>query len=451
VSSAKKGPKIAILLADPKETKKFSSIFKSLSLTPICLNDLEAFLQEIEKNRPSLSIVDVLLMSKRELLLKNHHLIKSGQIPLAFYYAKESSPLTISTYDIFHMGLIQKSSDYNQVLKPILKRTSRFWALENEKQNLKGQLERSHRLNLKATSLKTHFKVINHFLRFKNQKTFFHILEKAITQWPEVEEYSWYQLDHKGQKLVCPQISTFKFLPLKQKNLGKNNLQGISPDTSKIALNEVLNVMKGGVIPLEVVGHQKYPDILIFLKTHKALNDFNWQFLENFLNVLYLFKKETGDLFSIHKDLFIGPWQMFSLLDEGLYQSEKKYSLVDLNLSYFFTDLIHHKNHFFWNKFLKDFIVPLEKVVPFKVSCPCPGNLLFITDWKDGNHLFDTLKEHSKKFPFWSYFKSRQNILAKNVDPVVKMVPSSVGSYLQHLAESSPFLKERLSSPRPGL
>jgi len=440
--SENNGPIVALLIDDPVETKNLSSIFKRMGFTPECYEDLEVFWNRVEEKRPSLSIIDVKLMSKGEVVLKDHPLIQNDDLPIAFYYTDETTPLTVSTYEIFHMGLVKKSANYAPALKCALKRAVKYWSFKGKSTNLNQKLQQSVKRTLQDAQIRIYLKTIKSWLSCKDEESFYHASEKVLSNWPEVEQYTWLCLDHNGQKLVSPKISNFKFVEIPDIELGKNNLEGIDKLAEDMGKKVVEETLGEDSVVLKVKGSRKYPEVLIFFKVHKCLKDFNWSLLEEFLGVFYLYNKGKNNFFESQKKMILGPWEMFSLLDENMDIHGKKHTLIDLDFSSHLTVLLKQKNKFSWNKFLNDFCSPLREKFDFNVSCTSPGHLAFLTDWKNGNGLFELLNESLKDFPMWKYFEEDQDIVSGNFTPTLKMVPPSVRGYLSHLAEKSPFFTE---------
>jgi len=442
VSSSNNGPRVALLIDDPIETKKLSSLFKKMGFNPVCFEDLEVFWNRVGEQRPSISIIDVKLMSKGNIVLKDHPLIQNDDLPIAFYYTNETTPLTVSTYEIFHMGLVKKSTNYGPSLKCALKRAVKYWSLKGKTSELNTKLKTSVKRTLQDAQVRIYLKIIKSWLNFKNEKDFFYSTERVFSNWPEVEKYAWLCLDSSGQKLFSPTISAFKFVEIPEISLGKNTLEGIDSLAEDMGKKVVEESFGEDIVTLKVNGGRKYPEVLIYFKVHKSLKDFNWKMLEEFLGVFYLYHKGRGNFFEVKKKMILDPWEMFSLLDENIDIHGKKYSLIDLDLSSYLTILIGKKNRFYWNRFLNDFTDQVKDKCEFNISCTSPGHLAFLTDWKNGNALFDHLNEVLNEFPFWKYFEGEQEVLSGDYRPKLKMVPSSSRAYLSHLAENSPFFME---------
>ena len=440
--SSNNGPIVALLIDDPVETKNFSSIFKKMGFSPVCFEDLEVFWNKVQEERPSLSIIDVKLMSKGDLVLKDHPLLQKDDLPIAFYYTDETTPLTISTYEIFHMGLVKQSSNYGPSLKCALKRAVKYWSFKGKSSNLNVKLQNSVKRTIQDAQIRLYLKMIKSWLLYKNEKDFFHSSEKVISNWPEVEQYSWLCLDSSGQKLISPKISNFKFIEIPEISLGKIHLEGIDTLAEDMGRKVVEETFGTDTISLRINGNKKYPEMLMFFKVHKSLKDFNFKMLEEFLGIFYLSNKGRDNFFEAQKKMILGPWELFSLLDENMEIHGKKYSMIDLNFAPYLEVLVKQKNRFYWTKFLLDFCNPIKEKYEFNVSCTVPGHLTFLTDWKNGNGLFDYLNESIEEFSFWNYFEEYLEGWAGSCTPIIKMVPPSVRGLLSHLAENSPFSGE---------
>ena len=185
--SSNNGPIVALLIDDPVETKNLSSLFKRMGFTPVCFEDLEVFWNKVEEQRPVLSIVDVKLMSKGDLILKDHPLIQNDDLPIAFYYTDETAPLTVSTYEIFHMGLVKRSQNYAPSLKCALKRAVKYWSLKGKTTKVNQKLQKTVKRTLQDSQIRIYLKIIKLWFSFKDENSFFDSGEKVFGNWPEIE------------------------------------------------------------------------------------------------------------------------------------------------------------------------------------------------------------------------------------------------------------------------
>lgn len=421
---------VAVLLEDLNEAKNFASIFTQIGFTPKCYEDLEVFWHGVNNEKVSFAIVDVKMMSKGETILKNHPKVKNEEIPLVFYYSPETTPLLMSTYEILNCGLIKKSQNYSGQLKGIIKRVNQYWKFKTEERD---SLTKIKELEEKIKSLGT-VRIYNSFLYLEGEKTFYDVVERVFESWPDVIKYSFFNIEKNGKKIISPKLKGLKYVSMGEINQGRTHLEGVDPLAQKDCYQMAEETLGRGFIALKITSQKKYPEILVILTVKSSLDGFGWENFEKFLSGVYANYKLKENFFETQKKELIEPWELFDHLDENMDIHAKKLTLIDLNLSSVIYFLLKD-NKFNWKKFLTDFSASLRKKVPgeFTITMMGHARLAFLIDWTKGNELFDVLMELNNEFPYYNYFENGEPILGKGVKGELKMIPSSVKSYLKYL------------------
>lgn len=448
---------VALLLSDISEVKEISSVFRKLNIVPHYYEDLATFWTGVLEKTPALCIVDVKNMSDGKLILKDHPLVKADELPLLFYYTELTEPLLFSTYDLFNLGTLKKTTSYEGPLKSVLKRVNRVMTLERanlnfkvEKNSLNEKIEELVNRNnflLKEDCYKTMASEIMLSLEDKRgEADFFNSLEKVLTEIKEISEFGLVELSFNGQKLISPISHSNKFRPFPSLWLGQTCLEGIEVFAQNMATQVAIDLMGNQLVTLLIKGQKTKPDKLIFIKSENELffNSFDWNLLEAFLSGLYASYELKLNRKPSEENYFANTFSAMSFLDQYVFgknvittinnKQNLDYRLINVDLTSLI-ETVHKKgtNQFLWNKFHQEFIGKLEiqtrtnfKVFSYGLQC-----LSFLVEAKNLNYFFDELKEFSQKFFYWKYFENSEGVLALDIKPKVVMVPLSSYAYIK--------------------
>ena len=456
---------VALLLSDLNEVKEISSVFRKLGIIPHFYEDLKTFWSGTLERIPSLCIVDVKKMSEGELALSNHPAVKSEQLPLIFFYSKNTEPLLVSTNEFFHLGLLKKTEDYESSLRAILKRVNHFLFLELENQTLKTEklkmVETIELLKLETLITKQTDQyqsmvkgVCAQLEELRGESDFFRAVEKVFQGVDEITEFAMLELSFNGQKLISPLSHVQKFRAIPSMWLGQACLKGIELFAQNMATQVAVETMGGDLVSLLIKGNLSRPDKIMFIKAKNELfyNNFDWNMLEAYLSGFYAsFRNKLDSNPSVEKK-FTSSFEAMSFLDEFLFgknisESEdltffKKmdYRLINVDLTSLVEIVLKKSNsRFYWGKFEKDFINKLEiqSRTDFRTFECGVNHISFLVESRELDSFFDELKEFSSKFAYWKYFEESAGALAQIVTPKVSMVPMSAYAYLKTVQNSS--------------
>ncbi len=464
---------VALLLSDIGEVKEISAVFRKLGIIPHFYEDLKTFWSGTLENIPSLSIIDVKLMSEGDLVLHNHPHVVAEKMPLVFYYTQNTEPLILSTQDFFHLGLLKKSEHYDLAMKTILKRLNQFIKLENdnyqltlEKKKQQAEIEKLQLENLTIIQTDQYQSMVKSVClqleEWRDEGDFFRALEKVIQGVDEIVEFSMMELSFNGQKLISPIAHVQKFRAIPSLWLGQACPKGIELFAQNMATQVAIDIMGGDLVSLLIKGNHSKPEKIMFIKTKNELffNQFDWNMFEAYLNGFYSSFKNKLEREPTNERKFTSSFQALSFLDQYLFGSslpaadnskglnKLDYRLIDLDLSGL-VDIILKKgnNRFFWNKFEVEFINRLEiqSRIEFRVFDFGVMHLGFLVKSNDLDLFFDELKEFSAKFSYWKYFEESEGVLSHIVHPKVNMVAMSAFAYLKHNQISTQHVNDKTS------
>ena len=451
---------VALLLSDLDEVKEISAIFRKLGIIPHFYEDLKTFWTGTLSRIPSLCIIDVKKMSEDGLVLREHPAVVTEELPIVFFYSKNTEPLLISTYDFFHLGLLKKTDHYEGPLKVILKRLNHFLKLNSENSHLKteknSQFETIEHLKLEKMAL-VHTDQYQSMVKsvcmqledLRNESDFFKAVEKVFQGIDEISEFSMLELSFNGQKLISPISHVQKFRAIPSLWLGQACHNGIELFAQNMASQVAIEIMGGDLVSLLVKGSFNRPDKIIFIKSRNELfyNNFDWNMLEAYLNGFYASFRNILEREPTTQKKFTSSFEAMSFLDQYLFGNksfdaknsmmpkglQEDLRLIDVDLTSL-TEIVLKKanNRFFWSKFEKEFINKLEiqTRADFRVFDFGVNHLGFLVEKRDLDSFFDELKDFAAKFSYWKYFEESDGILSQTVKPKVNMIAMSAFAFL---------------------
>jgi hypothetical protein len=456
---------VALVMSNIKEAHTISQVFKKVGVVPHYYETLEEFWFSLFESVPTLALVDVTKMSEGDLLLKNHPMIKAESVPLAFYLPKNSDVLLTSTFDLFHLGLIEQRGDegsYQGQIKSLLKRLNKFHKIETERNLFKETGEKSERKIVKV--IESHEKIkekefYNTLLKSmlarielaKDSFDFEEALAKVFDQTHEVSAFSLLELSQSGHKLVSAEMDARKSKKIPSLWLGKACEDGIEFFAQNMAAQVGLELLGSDLVSLMIKGKAINPEriVIVKAKNEEILNGLDWESLEYALSGLYTHFAYVSSESNFKTSNMLTPWEFMSLLDAKTHgkrlsmndssleaHMNSDYALVNID----FSDLINtirekSLERFFFNAFFKDFWERFESQYRYqvKVSPVSLNNIAVLVDKNIADEAFIALKNYSLRYPYWKYFEDVDIVLTKNMKPTLQMVNFSRESYLRHI------------------
>lgn len=453
---------IALLMEDINEAKELSDILRKTGVLPHIYQDLKTFWYESLEKIPSLCIVDVKMMTDGELLLKNHPYVKNDQLPLSFFYRKETEPLLYSTYEIFNFGTISKELSLKGQIKSLLRRFNNMKASEEESMNLSienkklssqvGRIVASHERGRENEFYDQLLKsIVGRFEVQKKADDFYHACEVVLASVKEIKQFSILELSHNGQKLHSPKLFHSKFCHVPSLWLGQTSNKGIEFFAQNMASQVVLDMMGGDIMTLNVRDREENPRLIIFAKVEDQdfLTGFDWEFLERYLNGYLCYFNWKNDAFLEKDEMVWNPWQLFSKLDQVRFGKintdpevnevnkwEDEYTLLNIDFSNLI-DLAREKKlvRFYWNQFFQEFLSRLvnQKKIDAKICPMGVQHMALMVRTEDAMKTMNDVKAFVLRYPYWRYFEDVDIVLSRNMKPEVKMIPLSKDAYMNYL------------------
>ena len=453
---------VALLISDLEMAKTISSVFRKVGVVPYVYTTLKEFWKGVIEDRPDFSIADVKLSSEGTLLLKDHPLIKTKEIQLSFFWEKETAPLLVSTFDIFHHGLICRELPLTGQIKSILKRFNEWSELKKnavsehtKKENLDNKITQVVRVSETLKEKAFYHKLLRSIIaRFENRKDENHFdlaVAGVLSSINEISEFTIFELSKSGQKLITSSLDYDKFVKVPPLWLGKTCESGIEFFAQNMASQVCIDLMGGDLMSLNIQGLQDAPEKLIILKVknEEILQDFEWDVLENYLSGFYCSMKWRTQMSLVKTESqYLAPWQLYSLLDEGINGrisadgerlGSDKFVLIDICFDSMLFEINSRKLRFYWNEFITDFFagVNRQKSIDFKLSFFGVSNAACLVESDLAEEFFDFMKAYISRYSFWRYFDDAELILGKSLKPEIKMIPSSIDAYSTYLTSKN--------------
>lgn len=454
---------VAILCRDLKVAKDFSDIFKKTGVHPYVCTTLKEYSEVLKdpKDLPSLTIVDVKMMSEDNLLFKNIPAIKEEKVSVAFYCAKEDAALTYSTYELLSLGMIHEGCSLTGQVKAVLKRFNTYqdWHFQAQK-----AIHAESRLDEKLTAVVQKSEELkeknfyHNFLkslegRFENEKgaeDFLTAASRVFATVKEFKRFTFLELSPSGQKLVSPKFIFDKYQDIPSLWLGRTCRDGIEFFAQNMASQVCLEMMGGDLMSLLITGRRGNPDLMIFIQVEgeEFLSHFDWEAFENYLSGAFCYygwrnqkvedlsnnRKQSWDLFHEMDDLKFG-----GLPESRLQGGYDRHALIGIDFSNLVNRALSQKDlRFYWKNFIQDFINGLEvqKKLTFTSYQHGVRHLFFRVE-KD--ELEDCLKEmnaYAMRFNYWRYFEDADVILGATLKPEVRVYPMAPQAIERIISES---------------
>ena len=452
---------VAILMDDLNEIKKIAQVFRKIGIIPNFYNDLKSFWYDTLERTPAICLIDVMKMSEGELALKSHPKVKNDSMPVVFYHTDSTAPLLFSTYEIFNYGVLKKSDDYTGVVKNILRRVNKFVELEDDNKNLsKMRTELDKHLNkiVGATSKYRENEFFNSKLNdicnsLEDQRTksfdLFNACNAVFSSFNEIVKYSFVELSYNGQKLISPDSTSIKYKKIPTLWLGQTSKNGIQNFAQNMANQVSVDLLGGHVMSLMIKGKFELPDKIIFIQSEDEewLDNFDWNSFERYLSGLNNFFELKNSPVVADRSEIIQPWELMSILDRyffgavpneaGTAQIKDDIYLIDVDLTSLL-DIVRSKitMRFFWSNFFTEFVNKFKAQYSnfqFRVSCMSIDHMGFVVNKEVGNDFFVAIKSYCSRYPYWRHFEDVDLVLARDIKPIIKMIPLSPEAYMRYV------------------
>lgn len=454
---------VALLMDDLEAAREVSQVFRLVGVIPHLFQNLEDFWKGVMDGSCSLAVVDVKSMNQGNLLFKDHPLIRSGKIAVAFWYTENTQALTYSTFEIPNIGLIRKGVSLKGQIKAALRIFNEQNKLRAENANLKIAAEKHERqIDQLIERVETDKQLQNYQEKLmkleeridglKKSIDFNAAIETLAADWEDVREFATFELSTSGQKLVSPKLASRKFREIPSLWLGKTCAHGIEFFAQNMASQVALDLMGGDIMALAVRGVNDNPDRLVFfkVKNDEFMNMFAWDSLERALSGLHLYFEQRDRGVAVSEENMISPWDLLGKLDDYLFgvnpvlaargnSTKEKLALIDLDFGDLVATVRRYKTvRFQWPNFYRDFFAKLKqtKINNFTLTPMGVSHMGLLVDHEGLDATLKTLQAFAGRFPYWKYFEDVDLVLGQNLKPKVKMVPLSSLGYLNQIDQA---------------
>ena len=439
---------VALLCQDLKKGKVLSDIFKQVGVHPYICTSLSEFWGETLKETPHLSLIDVKQMSEGDYLFKDHPKVKSGEMPVAFFFDGETAPLLYSTYDILNLGYIDSRISLTGQVKAVLKRFNSFQGWQERAQSA---WEAEEQLDSKLTHIvakteelkeksfyESYLKSLQGRLEVeKEAEDFQTAVARVFAGVKEMRSFTFLELSPSGQKLISPKFQYDKYVEIPSLWLGKTCTKGIEFFAQNMASQICLEIMGGDLMSLQIRGRTEEPEMMVFIRVEgeEFLANFDWESFERYLSGLYCHfgwrsLNEQGSTQALGQS-----WDLYNILDDikfgGLPESRvqggyDRFSLVAIDFEELVERALNQEGmRFYWKKFYSDFMAGLEtqKGISFRSFHHSPRFSFLLIDKESLDNDLAQIKNYCVRYPYWRYFEDADVVLGASLKPDVRLVP----------------------------
>lgn len=450
---------VAIVMTDLEEIQKLSRLFKRVGVMPYYFNSLKQFWQEGAAEKSRLILIDVELLNEGDLYFKNHpHLSGDLASEVIFFYESDSAPLLRSTLEIDSIGQIKKSEHYEASIKSLLRRFNKF---ESNRLLSKSSGSELHKFEYKINQLVAQIaeeKNVANIAKFEKilctkladeikNLGFYQGLGHFFQNQSWLDRFSFFELAESGHKLISCTMDFSKsvyFPSLWLPSPASDGLDFSGIDHAAKLFNEEIF---GQFVTLKIHSCHEGASALLFLNIADTdiLYKTDWSHVEKFVSSFYretLLLAKKGASLGAEGEL--STWELLQLLKNefeldvksSFNQNKIEQKLYNLNFERLFKTLEDHPEiDLNWQDFYQSFMAQLQKTLShqIKFSFMSPKNVAILIPVSDKIDELSKLKAFSDTFPYWKFFTNSDQILARDLRPMVRSLPVSVEAYLKFL------------------
>jgi hypothetical protein len=434
--------KIILLTNDERQQKRFKEIFEKVDVQAIFTHDLDQFWHMANVEDCDLCLVDVRQMSSGNRTLKNHPRVVNNELPLGFFYANGSQALVFSTYDFNHFGLINSSMSLAGQLKSILLRVEKSQSVQNTIKSFEYD-------KIKAEKTTKKFIEENESLK---AKAFYHGMLESVTAqmkglWKDVDFYqstsnylqqinfvkrfSFYVLNHAGNKLISPSLDQDKYEKLPSIWMDQACENGIHMVGQNKSNQIAIDLWGANFIQVHFFDAHDNPVALgLFEVEEEFVEKFNWIEFENRLNSQFTRHLLNRKLSQVTIDNELNSFELLEYIRKKNANLNKDHRLLkEINFNAIFRTATQKDSvSFSWKNFYQEYFRPLMAQFNFDYKvCYFSGEKVYVVIPEAESDTFDfEVKAYNKKFPFWRYFEAPDQMVLSDLTPKAQSRPFSI-------------------------
>jgi hypothetical protein len=450
---------VAIIMDNLEEIQKLSRIFKRVGVMPYYFTSLKHFWQDCGNEKSRLILIDVELLNEENFHFKNHPHI-TGDMPseVIFFYTKDSEPLLRSTLEIDSLGQLKKADQYEIPVRSLLRRFNKFETNRLQNKTSGSELHKyEYKINQLVAQLAEEKNVANvakfeKVICFKlgeeiKRHGFYQGLGHFFQNQSWLDRFSIFELAEGGHKLISCTLDFSKSVYFPSLWLPSPVTDGLDFAGINHAAKLFNEEIFGQYITLKIHSCQEGPDCLVFLNISDAdiLYKTDWAHVEKFISSYYretLLLNKKGA--SLGQEGELSSWEFLQSLKSEFEldvksrfnKSQVEQKLYNLNFDRLFKTLEDHPEiDLNWQDFYRSFMSQLQKTLShqLKFSFMGPKNVAILISLSDKVDELSKLKAFSDTFPYWKFFTNSDQILARDLRPMVRSLPVAVEAYLKFL------------------
>ncbi|MCB9091697.1 MAG: hypothetical protein H6621_03795 [Halobacteriovoraceae bacterium] len=430
----------------------FSGHFREFDIYATYIDEFSDLIKHLNLNEIDLLLFDSGSINRQVQLLAKHPKITSMRTQIAFIESAVLDGQSMAIVDCFlHLGVVNPAHQVKVQIKNILEWTMRVSYL---KHTVKGQKRELHLLRTrfersieqyqysieKLEGIKSVSEIISELYKkpIRDKEGLLVALSKHFDQWENVESYSYYQLNHSGEKLISLDVIAKKYKKLPNLWLGKKCSMGIEKFAQEMALQVAFEEIGMESLYLRIEGGNRYPDIVCFVNFAEdfqsmASKKYNWNLFENLLSNVY--RRILLQSYDEEVDTqFIPIWDSLDILDES-HNDEPGDRFININLG-LLNDFISKNSSvkFYWKTFFNDFLIELSSQLKSNSQITTFGslNVLIITNDRSIREKYEMVKDFCEGFNLWEYFSNPSTVIPSYVKLQVTIEPASSQAYLKN-------------------
>ena len=451
--------RVAILTSDWEVGQELSKVLRLHQVYAFYYAKLDELWQLLSSESIDLAIVDVKNLDDGDRFLLKHPSIIQKKTKLGIYFNPAYHSLLGSLAQTEILGLINSDFSLSHQLAPLINTIFSLKTLEMQNDSLsleKNQLyNRVVKREVELESFKRNVqrlkKATEVIAKLKHgqvssPKDFTEVLWKFFHQWRVVKNFTFFMLNSSGQRIVCPEILSDKYVPLSPFWLDKPCLTGI-PQHVQLSVHEMLmNHDDFGLttITLKICGHFDFPEILVCLTTLEEVRpqEFSsqaapqWMYLEQILSNHFrqgLLEYQQSQ--KIQSKFQMEIWDALEMLEENSQLNiDGGQRCINIDFSEWNKWLVKPANHKIKYRALwSDFVTMLQETLSDNCRISNYGTwsiLVFIpSDLFEAN--FQKCKSSVNQFEYWRYLNDAQLTVPSQIKPKIQILANDPKYYLK--------------------
>lgn len=407
---------IVFLIAEAAETEAMGQEFVKLGHRVIVEKNFDSAWRRLTEQTPELFVVDVVSFSQGKQNFSTHPLVAKGVVPLVVYYNQSTRPIVHTLPALFTLGEIERSPNYNSMIKRIHARLEAFQIKDHkilEKNILIKKLEEMNSdlfakiadYTSEKTLLDGLTKCCQYLISAKNEaQNFYESLASAFENFEGVSSYSLIELGLDKSSLFGAQLAGKKCRSVNRLAIAQVCNHGLSPFAQQMAIQAYSINGESDIISLSIYLNQPNPQaMLLITPVAKFDRQFVWEILEDVISNYYWRCFSSSQTASTLKEDNLNPAEFMDKVerDSGLSR------LIEVNLTSLLLLAMDKSNgDVVWTQLQTDLLTRLKSNLPVGANFSTFGidKIYFSVERAEFDSYYAFVQSTLAKFPYWKYF-----------------------------------------------